>query len=110
MFPCKRIAGFSLFIVLLTQGAMLSLAQEPSATPSPSPQETPVPSINETVKPPFEEAFQRLEWRSIGPANMGGRTADVGDLETHLRATGNYFNRGYRARSEQSGRDLGGDW
>ncbi len=77
MFPCKRIAGFSLFIVLLTQGAMLSLAQEPSATPSPSPQETPVPSINETVKPPFEEAFQRLEWRSIGPANMGGRTADV---------------------------------
>jgi photosystem II stability/assembly factor-like uncharacterized protein len=23
------------------------------------------------------QAFERLEWRSIGPANMGGRTADV---------------------------------
>ena len=26
---------------------------------------------------PFETAFSRLEWRSIGPANMGGRVADV---------------------------------
>ena len=24
-----------------------------------------------------DKAFGRLEWRSIGPANMGGRTADV---------------------------------
>ena len=23
------------------------------------------------------KAFERLEWRSIGPANMGGRTSDV---------------------------------
>lgn len=31
------------------------------------------------VKPqsPFEGALSRLEWRSIGPANMGGRVADV---------------------------------
>ena len=28
-------------------------------------------------KSPIEEAFSRLEWRSIGPANMGGRIADV---------------------------------
>jgi len=28
-------------------------------------------------KSPLEEAFARLEWRSIGPANMGGRIADV---------------------------------
>jgi photosystem II stability/assembly factor-like uncharacterized protein len=30
-----------------------------------------------TTKSPLEEAFSRLEWRSIGPANMGGRIADV---------------------------------
>ena len=29
------------------------------------------------TKSPMEEAFGRLEWRSIGPANMGGRIADV---------------------------------
>jgi len=73
---CKRIFGFSLFILVMTQGAALSFAQEPSATPSPSPQETPAPN-DISSKTPFEEAFQRLEWRSIGPANMGGRTADV---------------------------------
>src|SRR5688572_18532468 len=35
---------------------------------------------------PLETAFSRLEWRSIGPANMGGRIADVegvpGDVNT----------------------------
>jgi photosystem II stability/assembly factor-like uncharacterized protein len=76
MFLCKRIVGFSLFILLITQSAALTFGQEPSATPSPSPEET--PATNDTSsKTPFEEAFQRLEWRSIGPANMGGRTADV---------------------------------
>jgi photosystem II stability/assembly factor-like uncharacterized protein len=30
-----------------------------------------------TPKSPFEEAFSRLEYRSIGPAAMGGRVADV---------------------------------
>ena len=30
-----------------------------------------------TPKSPYEEAFSRLEYRSIGPANMGGRVADV---------------------------------
>lgn len=33
-------------------------------------------SAQET-KSPFESAFSRLEWRSIGPANMGGRVADI---------------------------------
>jgi photosystem II stability/assembly factor-like uncharacterized protein len=32
---------------------------------------------NGKPKSPLEEAFSRLEWRSIGPANMGGRVADV---------------------------------
>lgn len=30
-----------------------------------------------SAKSPFEEAFSRLEYRSIGPAIMGGRIADV---------------------------------
>jgi photosystem II stability/assembly factor-like uncharacterized protein len=32
---------------------------------------------NGPVKSPFEDAFARLEYRSIGPAIMGGRIADV---------------------------------
>ena len=32
---------------------------------------------NGPAKSPFEEAFSRLEYRSIGPAIMGGRIADV---------------------------------
>jgi photosystem II stability/assembly factor-like uncharacterized protein len=32
---------------------------------------------DEAQKSPLETAFSGLEWRSIGPANMGGRTADV---------------------------------
>jgi photosystem II stability/assembly factor-like uncharacterized protein len=72
---CKHIRGFFLFTLLMTQGSAVSFAQDPLATPSPSPAET--PSAEAVAKTPFEEAFQRLEWRSIGPANMGGRVADV---------------------------------
>jgi photosystem II stability/assembly factor-like uncharacterized protein len=31
----------------------------------------------EPTKTPLESALSKLEWRSIGPANMGGRVADV---------------------------------
>lgn len=77
MVLCKHIAGFCLFILIAGQSAALSVAQELAATPSPSPQETATPAKNELPKAPFEKAFERLEWRSIGPANMGGRAADV---------------------------------
>lgn len=44
------------------------------------------------TKSPFETALAGLEWRSIGPANMGGRTADVegvpGDANIVYVATG----------------------
>ncbi len=63
-------------LFLLLAASITLRAQEPSATPSPSPAETPTPSDGKP-KPAFESAFERLEWRSIGPANMGGRTADV---------------------------------
>ena len=75
MVRSKRVVGFCLFFLLFWRGAALSSAQEPSATPSPNPQETPATASD--AKPTFESAFARLEWRSIGPANMGGRTADV---------------------------------
>ena len=45
--------------------ANITTAQQPSPSPA-----------TET-KSPLESAFSNLEWRSIGPANMGGRTADV---------------------------------
>ncbi|HKS09841.1 MAG TPA: hypothetical protein VJS13_09865 [Pyrinomonadaceae bacterium] len=51
--------AISLFVVALT--ALNSFAQDGVAPP----------------KSPLEEAFSRLEWRSIGPANMGGRIADI---------------------------------
>src|SRR5215475_14508639 len=35
------------------------------------------PAQEDQDKSPLEKATERLEWRSIGPANMGGRTADV---------------------------------
>src|ERR1051325_8388053 len=72
----KSIFSFCLFVFLLGQAAY-NFSQEPSATPSPSPEETPAPTTGSAAKSPFETAFERLEWRSIGPANMGGRTADV---------------------------------
>ena len=71
MSSCKRSFGFCLLVFLICQGAGLSRAQESSPTPSPA------DSPSETSKPTFEAAFERVEWRSIGPANMGGRTADV---------------------------------
>ncbi|HEY3581463.1 MAG TPA: hypothetical protein VGK82_12995 [Pyrinomonadaceae bacterium] len=51
--------AISLFVIALT--AQNSFAQNGGTPP----------------KSPIEEAFSRLEWRSIGPANMGGRIADV---------------------------------
>ncbi len=39
--------------------------------------QAPTTAKNDEAKSPFEKAFERLEWRSIGPANMGGRATDV---------------------------------
>ena len=54
-------------------------------------QPAPATSANGRAKSPFESAMSQLNWRSIGPANMGGRTADVegvpGDPNTVYAAT-----------------------
>lgn len=69
----KLLLTFCLPVTMLT--FQLALAQS-------SPQaDEPVPSSSsakeDQSKSPFERAFERLEWRSIGPALMGGRVADV---------------------------------
>ncbi len=66
-----------LLVFMLASAAASISAQEPTPSPSPTPQEGPSPTKADSSKAPFERAFERLEWRSIGPANMGGRTADV---------------------------------
>lgn len=71
----RHIFGFSLFVILLCQSVVPGRAQDPAA--SPSPEASPSPVVSGPAKGPFEAAFERLEWRSIGPANMGGRVADV---------------------------------
>src|SRR5687767_13098492 len=77
-------SSFLLVVCLLLGSANASecLAQ-PAASASPSRQEP--------AKSPFETALSELTYRSIGPALMGGRTADVegvpGDPNTVYVAT-----------------------
>jgi photosystem II stability/assembly factor-like uncharacterized protein len=58
--------------------------QQPGRTEAGAAQQT-------TAADAVQKTFERLEWRSIGPANMGGRTADVegvpGDPSTVYVAT-----------------------
>ncbi|HVG30565.1 MAG TPA: hypothetical protein VM864_12735 [Pyrinomonadaceae bacterium] len=70
-----RASARTLLLVLAATASRPSAgAQElsPSASPTPSPQASPQRKVTEE-----EKAFASLEWRSIGPANMGGRVADV---------------------------------
>jgi hypothetical protein len=57
-------------LLLLTVDASLASAQSQSDSRPPG-------AKDDQTKSPFERAFERLEWRSIGPANMGGRVTDV---------------------------------
>lgn len=82
----------SLCLGLLASLTITTFAQElTQPSPSPSPVPSPTATKQDSPKPTFETAFERLEWRSIGPANMGGRTADVegipGDPNTVYVAT-----------------------
>ena len=76
MFPSKPVRSLCLIVILSSLSVASLHAQELSTTPSPSPQADAAQAADSS-KSPFEKAFERLEWRSIGPANMGGRTADV---------------------------------
>ena len=59
---------------LLSCLALKAFAQQQSATPTPTP--TPTPESVEDAALEVK-SFERLEWRNIGPANMGGRVADI---------------------------------
>jgi photosystem II stability/assembly factor-like uncharacterized protein len=96
MFPGKPLVVSCLLLAIMGHGASFTRAQEvtPSAQASPSPSPSPTSQIEskeDQNKSPHEKAFERLEWRSIGPANMGGRTTDVegvpGDMNTVYVAT-----------------------
>lgn len=73
----KALLSLCLLAFLFVHGGVQTFGQEPTPSPSPTPQETPTPGKHDSSKSTFEKAFERLEWRSIGPANMGGRTADI---------------------------------
>jgi photosystem II stability/assembly factor-like uncharacterized protein len=62
-----------LFVALCCASRAVS-AQE-LTQPSPTPSAQPSPQARASTAE--EKAFERLEWRAIGPANMAGRVADV---------------------------------
>jgi len=64
----NRVLVPCLLALVFTPAARVVSAQGMPASSAATKDETP---------PSFDKAFERLEWRSIGPANMGGRIADV---------------------------------
>src|SRR2546423_15112615 len=55
--------------------SFVASAQQQQATPQTT-SPTPTPENPEDATTEIK-SFERLEWRSIGPANMGGRIADI---------------------------------
>ena len=92
MSQSNPLLSLCLLVLLLVYSSGPASAQEPTPSPSPTPQETPAPAKDDRSKAPFEKALEGLAWRSIGPANMGGRTADVegvpGNANVVYAATG----------------------
>lgn len=61
----------TLVCILLSCLSLVAAAQQQSA-----PTQTPTPTNPEDAATEVK-SFERLEWRNIGPANMGGRIADI---------------------------------
>jgi photosystem II stability/assembly factor-like uncharacterized protein len=66
------LARVALACVLLSCLSAPVWAQQQTATP----QSSPTPESPEDASTEIK-SFERLEWRNIGPANMGGRIADI---------------------------------
>jgi photosystem II stability/assembly factor-like uncharacterized protein len=65
----------TLACVLLSCLALTAFARQQSGTPQ---TQTPTPTPGNVEDAATEvKSFERLEWRNIGPANMGGRVADI---------------------------------
>ncbi|MBA3240022.1 MAG: hypothetical protein H0T60_02195 [Acidobacteria bacterium] len=77
MHKCKSplLRAAAVFLAALWSFSTPATAQQP-ATPAQQPTPTPTPESIEDASLEMK-SFERLEWRQIGPANMGGRTADV---------------------------------
>ena len=75
----RRLARAALSLALLCALGGAAPAQEPTPTPTPSAPTPAAPAMPATIEDPTTEikSYERLEWRQIGPANMGGRTTDV---------------------------------
>ncbi len=69
-----RTAGVAILSLLLT--ASLASAQKKGAKPVP----TPTPSALSTLS---ADHFKAMEFRNIGPANMGGRVDDIAVVESN---------------------------
>ncbi|HYG10974.1 MAG TPA: hypothetical protein VD835_13580, partial [Pyrinomonadaceae bacterium] len=94
-FRLPQLWALALFLLLCTGLSRHASAQQQTPTPTPTatPEErfdpakdagTPAKNTGTAAAAKDEKdagrdanPFERLEWRSIGPANMGGRTADV---------------------------------
>ncbi|HYP01153.1 MAG TPA: hypothetical protein VER76_13255, partial [Pyrinomonadaceae bacterium] len=94
-FRLPQVWALALLFFLCTTFSNHVAAQQQTPSPTPTPTATPEerfdpakeagsPAKNTGTAAPDEKPvptaaspFERLEWRSIGPANMGGRTADV---------------------------------
>jgi photosystem II stability/assembly factor-like uncharacterized protein len=61
----------ALFVLVLLALAASFASAQPQSDSRPS------DAKEDQSKSAFQKAFERLEWRSIGPANMGGRVTDV---------------------------------
>lgn len=71
----KLLVAFCLLLMVFTLNFQPTLAQSSSQSTE---QVQPASAEKDAAaKSPFEKAFERLEWRNIGPANMGGRATDV---------------------------------
>ncbi|MCA1592894.1 MAG: glycosyl hydrolase [Acidobacteria bacterium] len=79
----KRRRNFAFGLVLFLVACFVArsvAAQPPQSSPTPTP--SPEPSTSPTPAPPEDaaiemKAFERLEWRNLGPGNMSGRVADI---------------------------------
>ena len=71
----KLLVAFCLLLMVLTLNFQQTVAQTSSQASAQV--LASAPENDDSAKSPFEKAFERLEWRSIGPANMSGRATDV---------------------------------
>jgi photosystem II stability/assembly factor-like uncharacterized protein len=66
--PKKSLVALFVLVLLALAASFASAQPQSDSRPSDAKDEN---------KSAFQKAFERLEWRSIGPANMGGRVTDV---------------------------------